>query len=566
MRLYKLLGGMLLSATFNSVLLADDKQSSLLQIAQEIHCTQTEQKTVGLINKLAQESTEPFGLPDESLHNQANLELYAATVDILLNVLYETIQRYPKLQTPIEKMVLNWNFCAVVNEGDLADLSVTEKKAVKQAQAIGPFPAKQQGFGIWGFIQRDAAKRYVPEIYKTLSPFPAAYQDFIHKLTQKQCIPHPVLEHSIDHKPYTGAYRLPKSKLMAGKQYPYTWDEHCPDQSPKKETAPKVEILKTITKAPIIKSAPKPVHKPYTPQAEAKKPSPPNNYQPEIAPAVVPIIVHKPEQAPKTPPAPINKPTAKVIPPLPKDKTLTEILTSTFKVYKQPTSGEISVIIPAIQPNSATGNAGIPPTPQSPNNGTGLSGNFYHSSRLNGELAFGGNISYKILSYFQLNCGGSYGYEPNTGDFRYACNIGYDDWHPGTFSTQLPLFDQDGWTVKNFTPSLGYKFDSAFLKSYNLSASASIAVPIATGDPILSSNLQWSPVEHWFIRAGIQKSFGDNGAWSWSYGFGYSDWRPFKVSLTYDNWGYNPVFDGKPGNGVNFVENGVISLSWGWAF
>ncbi|NOT85159.1 MAG: DUF3131 domain-containing protein [Methylococcaceae bacterium] len=578
----RLLGSVLLFCAFG---VAQAEQSSLLEMAQDLHCTQSEQQATKLIARLAKESIMPFGLPDENLSDQSNTELYAATIDILLQVLYDTIQRYPKLQESVEKTVLHWNFCEMVNEGDLADLTATQKAAVIQKKAIGPFPAKQRGFSIWGFINRDAGKRYVPEIYKSLSPFPNAYQDFIYRLTQKQCFPHPELEQDISHQPYSGAYRMPRTKLVVGKKYPYTWDEQCPEKSPSKieqSKIPKEQPVVNGISTPANKLVAKFVAKPAV-QSNVKHPvkaeiaviknvTPPahdrqNHFVPEASIALPDI--NSSQKLTPIPTPPLKQKLAlkaksaepKVIDIQDKYK---DTLALVFKEYKQPTEKDVSVILPTIPSDSA--NVGLNlPVPQPPADGLGLAGNLYHTAKLTGEMTFGANVSWKPFSYIKINCGVSYGYLPASGSFKYACSAGYDDWHPGSFAMQLPLFDNNGLAFKKIAPSLGYKFDADFLKEYNLSGSASVSVPLS-GSPSVATSWQWSPAEHWFIRAGLQRSFGSQGSWSWSYGFGYSDFRPFKLSLTYDNVGPNPIFDGKPDDGVNFKENGVVSLSWGWAF
>ena len=47
---------------------------------------------------------------------------------------------------------------------------------------------------------------------------------------------------------------------------------------------------------------------------------------------------------------------------------------------------------------------------------------------------------------------------------------------------------------------------------------------------------------------------------TWYYGFGLFNWRPYKFSVAYYNWGRSPIMS--PG----FVANGAIVASFSWTF
>lgn len=201
--------------------------------------------------------------------------------------------------------------------------------------------------------------------------------------------------------------------------------------------------------------------------------------------------------------------------------------------------------------------------------GLGFAGNFYNRSKLTGDLSVGANLSWRPYSSFFIRSGVNYGYYPGDGKLSYSWGIGYDDWHSGTVSVQLnnwgPILPKEGLALGKAVANIGYKFEADFLRPYNITGSAAVNIPVK-GDPSISTTWNWSPVEHWFIRASLQRKFGSKGGWDWSYNFGYSDWHPFTFSLTYDNWGSNPIFDGSQGDNFNFKENGAVSLSWSWAF
>ncbi|MEQ1559360.1 MAG: hypothetical protein ABL933_10555 [Methyloglobulus sp.] len=538
---------------------ANARQSALLGLAQDLHCANSEQQASEVLKKLSESPPKPFGIPDENLTGGQNVELYAATVDILLQVLYQTIQQYPRLQEKAERIALLWNYCEIINDGDLADLHFSNQNEVIKSEAIGPFPANKQGFGIWGLLGHRFKNRYSPELLKSSNLYSRELQDLIHRL-QNQCFSHPdfnVWPSKSDNPSYTGALHL--SEVMEpGKKYPFSWQQHCNPQPvlpPKKEIEPiKKKVTHWVQDKPI-----RPVNKPYV------KPEPPVVESIINTPVVAlenQLIDVKPRQEK---PKPRLKPKLKQKKSAWSDEIEKIVLEIPLKKYKLPIEGEEPVISPSIP--SGNSNAG-PPLPLPPEDGLGIAGNFYHRAKLTGQMSVGTNASWKPLSYYFVRGGINYTYLPNSGKFSYSWGLGYDDHHPGTFSAQLnnwgPIYPGDD-PLKGAVASFGYKFVADFLKPYHLSGSAAINVPLAGGASI-STTWMWSPIEHWFVRASLSKSLVSAGGLDWSYSFGYSDWHPFTFSLTYDNWGSNPIFDSSQGNSFNFTENGAVTLAWSWAF
>ena len=524
------------------------EQSTLLGLAQELHCTQTEPQASSLLNRLSELPLEPFGIPNEALAKGEDAELFAATVDILLKVLYETIQRFPKLQENAERIALRWNYCETLNDGELADLTTTKKGEIEKREAIGPFPAQKQGFGIWGLVGKKTEKHYVPETLKFPSLFPREYQDILHRLTQMQCFPNPdakSLKDTWNSRPYSGSLQL-SEVLQPGKQYPYSWQEHC---DPKPDQNYKVKPAKKLTETYDSEKGFKPVFRQEVLVVEKTIEFPKKPLQKPIA------VSQKTKEKPNHTKSPKTEKK-------PKQSFIADLIA---EKYVQPGKDESPVISPAVPSGNSNIGAALPLPPAG---GLGVAGNFYHRAKLTGELSFGGNASWKPYSYFFVRGGVNYNYLPNSGKFSYSWGLGYDDWHPGTFSAQLnnwgPLAPGDD-PLKGAVANFGYKFVADFLKPYHLTGSASVNVPLS-GDPSISTTWIWSPIEHWFVRGSLSKSLVSANGLDWSYSFGYSDWHPFTFSLTYDNWGANPIFDSSQGNSFNFTENGAISLSWSWAF
>lgn len=510
-------------------------QSPLLELAQQLHCVQTEQEASVLLAKLSALPAQPFGIPSDNYSADEKALLYAATADVLLQVLFETIQRYPKLQESAERAALLWNYCEIITDGKIADLSVDNAGEILKRQAIGPFPAKKQGFGIWGFLSLDPKNRYVPKLIQDSSIWSRVHEDLIFRLFQQQCFPHPETgaladEPNESQPPSFGPLRMNEG-LQPGKPYPYFWKSEC-----NKAAAPVQPVKKALAPRPV---KPKPKAAPVKP-TETPKPTPKPNKQAKPKPK-------------KTDKAVEHK------------KTVLDLV---LKKYTQPTTGESPIRFPATP--SANSNAGAA-LPYPPTDGLGIAGNFYHRAKLTGELSLGANLGWRPYSNLFIRSGINYSYYPDNGQFSYSWGIGYDDWHPGTISVQLnnwgPILPGEGLALDSAVANIGYKFEANFLRPYHITGSAAVDIPI-NGDPDISTTWSWSPITNWFIRGSLQKKFGSDGGWNWSYNFGYSDWHPFTFSITYDNWGTNQITGSgqDQGNAFNFQEKGAVSLSWGWAF
>lgn len=196
----------------------------------------------------------------------------------------------------------------------------------------------------------------------------------------------------------------------------------------------------------------------------------------------------------------------------------------------------------------------------------GLAGNLYLKKSLgSGNMGIGGSINRKLIkdSYWFARVGWSYSLEQSEDPFSYSWGIGYSDWHAGTFSAQLnnwgPIKLGEGLALDKAVASFGYSVKSDLLKKYRLSASGALNIPIK-GNSSVAANFRWSPKENWYINASVSQPIEGGGEPKWSYGFGYSDWRPNKFNLQYSNYGPNELFD------TNYNKNGTWSFSYNWKF
>ena len=155
-----------------------------------------------------------------------------------------------------------------------------------------------------------------------------------------------------------------------------------------------------------------------------------------------------------------------------------------------------------------------------------------------------------------------YNFDSDDEGFRYSWGVGYDDWHTGTWSFQLnnyePIKPGEGLSIDTAIASIGYKFDSQFLKDRNLRSSLTLSQEIQ-GDPRLSALLQWSPKKNWFIRGILIAPLTGDDDVSYNYVFGYSDWRPGTFGFEYNNYESNPL-------GESNFSDGNFALTYKWKF
>ncbi len=214
-----------------------------------------------------------------------------------------------------------------------------------------------------------------------------------------------------------------------------------------------------------------------------------------------------------------------------------------------------AVATTATAPEGATAASPLPITPSR------FSGNAYTGSTLAGVLVFGTRASYSPYSFLFARAG----IEARRPDGEWtgstSWGVGYDDWHPGTLFAQI-----NDWSVDLAKPNLkgvaldaGYRLPLPERVAKYIGANVGVNVP--WGLPVgLVSNVTVKPIGDLFVTAGVRTTPSDFSQWSWVYGFGLSNWRPFTVSAQYTNWGPNKAF--KP----NFLENGAVTASFSWAF
>ncbi|USD38064.1 hypothetical protein [Ferrimonas sp. SCSIO 43195] len=84
-------------------------------------------------------------------------------------------------------------------------------------------------------------------------------------------------------------------------------------------------------------------------------------------------------------------------------------------------------------------------------------------------------------------------------------------------------------------------------------------------NPSLTATFKYSPIGNWFATVSLYHYFDGDLQQPWepdyTYVFGYSDWRPYTLSLIYSNYGGNR-FSPEPGESSTYFRRGTWSLGW----
>lgn len=171
----------------------------------------------------------------------------------------------------------------------------------------------------------------------------------------------------------------------------------------------------------------------------------------------------------------------------------------------------------------------------------------------------------------------------------WSYRFGYDDWHPYTLSlvynntggnhltAKKPSFSEGTW-------SLGWKFplpealNHLLVSGYGDAMACSSALGYtrsyidsttnlpASNKTVASLGCKYSIAGWWYVNFSLYYYPDKEQKQPWNpdytYGFGYFDWHPGKISLQYNNYSGNRFKSSERAAGTGQFKNGSISLSW----
>ena len=211
---------------------ANHPLSPLLDKLETLHCAEKSEEAKSLLNQLIGISPEGMAWPDEWLGQQTGgAMLFAGSVDIALSTLHRTIERFPELKNLSERVALQWNYCSLLGEeGELNNLSLKGEQLLR-SKAEGTVPLNWSGFRRWGFLDQpgDDDGRYIPELLDISIPY-YAYEIFLHRIHQLRCFPHPTtgkLYVDVQQDHLQNAKFYPRAPQKKAQKYPFNWYPYC---------------------------------------------------------------------------------------------------------------------------------------------------------------------------------------------------------------------------------------------------------------------------------------------------------------------------------------------------
>lgn len=211
---------------------ANKPLSPLLEKLEALHCAEEQGEAKSLLDQLIGISPEGMEWPDEWLGQQAGgAMLFAGSMDIALSTLHRTIERFPALTELSERVALQWNYCPLLGEdGDFNNL-LLQGEQLLSSKAEGAVPLNWGGFRRWGFLDQpgDDDDRYVPGLLDISIPY-YAYEIFLHRIYRLRCFPHPTTgklyaNAQQDHLQNVAFYPRPPHK--SAQKYPFDWYPYC---------------------------------------------------------------------------------------------------------------------------------------------------------------------------------------------------------------------------------------------------------------------------------------------------------------------------------------------------
>lgn len=143
----------------------------------------------------------------------------------------------------------------------------------------------------------------------------------------------------------------------------------------------------------------------------------------------------------------------------------------------------------------------------------------------------------------------------------WSWGIGYDDWHPGTFSLQLnhwgPLRRLQQKAIEGAVATLGYKVPLPKRWAERLSLRADLSTPL-TWSPAFGAGVAFKLPRYFFFSLGISQKLLEGTSPTWSYVLGRSRWKAGTLALVLANYGPNRL------DQLN-LRGLALTASWSWS-
>jgi hypothetical protein len=213
---------------------------------------------------------------------------------------------------------------------------------------------------------------------------------------------------------------------------------------------------------------------------------------------------------------------------------------------------------------------------------------FFFRWRLYEEISFNTNFFYDFNKKAAARWISDYTYSIGRYNWRpYKLNFGYENYQNNKYTDDFPTFIQK-MSEGYFFLSYGYALPDRMQRWIRIDSTSNFRfTPFVRwafryrderetvhyeGKPAAGASARLTLFWNIYVEGAVYYYFNDIGfrqlPWDpdYSYGFGYFDWRSFRLSLTYGNWAVNRW----PGKKTSFPNYGLLDgnfrliLNWVW--
>lgn len=211
---------------FNAHASDSNNTTPLLETARALHCAANQSVAETALSKLKSNTLPNVKMPNQWLGTDRPPEIHAATFDIVIDVILNSIERFPDTTGQAESVLLGWNYCAIHHSGKYFDLSI-DSGQIKRQQADENAPNQWSGFERLG-VSRKGQQRYIPQAFSNTQR--SIRQQVVYDwwaIQRNQCLPHPGTGELYYQKTLFGPSKVTSKPAETSTKYPFAWTDDC---------------------------------------------------------------------------------------------------------------------------------------------------------------------------------------------------------------------------------------------------------------------------------------------------------------------------------------------------
>ncbi len=198
----------------------------LLETTRALQCAVDPAAAKAALTELKKNRTANTNTPNEWFGEDREPALHAGTLDIVIDVILNSIEKHPVNTDLAESVLLGWNYCAVHHNGQYYDQSPIGGLASRR-QAHYPPPTQWRGLQRLGIGKR-STERYIPIAFSRTDQLtrPQVVYDWW-AIQRNQCLPHPATGELFYKKTLFGPSKVVARQPEKNNAFPHPWTTDC---------------------------------------------------------------------------------------------------------------------------------------------------------------------------------------------------------------------------------------------------------------------------------------------------------------------------------------------------